>query len=152
MEKFLFMYCQKIIVFSEDGASILLAKRQGEQDYDGVYTFIGGKMERSDKTLLDALRREKTEEVGAKLKLDICLTVNRTIEFTRKDGHRVILPHYIARSRGGEVVLNEEYSDYAWVPVEKLASFSPLIDNIPDFVAWAQRMLPTLTDDDWTSM
>lgn len=36
-----FQYCQKIIVFSEDRSSVLLAKRKGEADYNDIYSFIG---------------------------------------------------------------------------------------------------------------
>jgi hypothetical protein len=48
MENLLFQYCQKIVVYSQDGQSVLLCKRKGEADFDSVFSFIGGKMERSD--------------------------------------------------------------------------------------------------------
>jgi len=64
MDKYLFQYCQKIVVYSEDEASVLLCKRKGEADYDGDFSFIGGKMELSDKDFVAGLRREKNEEVG----------------------------------------------------------------------------------------
>ena len=47
----LFQYCQKLIVLSEDKTQVLLAKRKGEADYDGVYSFIGGKMETTDESM-----------------------------------------------------------------------------------------------------
>ena len=60
----LFQYCQKIIVLSKDRRAVLLAKRKGEADYDGTYSFIGGKMVTSDKTIIDGIKREKDEEIG----------------------------------------------------------------------------------------
>ena len=45
MNTTLFQYCQKLIILSADKSQVLLTKRKGEADYDGVYSFIGGKME-----------------------------------------------------------------------------------------------------------
>jgi hypothetical protein len=48
MDTTLFQYCQKLIILSADKTKVLLAKRKGEADYDGIYSFIGGKMETTD--------------------------------------------------------------------------------------------------------
>jgi ADP-ribose pyrophosphatase YjhB (NUDIX family) len=53
MENLLFQYCQKIVVYSQDGQKVLLCKRKGEADFDGTFSFIGGKMERSDGGILE---------------------------------------------------------------------------------------------------
>jgi hypothetical protein len=37
----LFQYCPKFILFSKDWKSVFLAKRKGEMDYDGTFSFIG---------------------------------------------------------------------------------------------------------------
>jgi len=42
--------------------AVLLAKRAGEADYDGTWSFIGGKMETTDATLVAGMQREKNEE------------------------------------------------------------------------------------------
>jgi hypothetical protein len=67
-----FHYCPKLIVFSKDKRSVLMARRTGEADYDGVYTFIGGKTEVPDGGLLAGLQREKNEEIGSDAKLKVC--------------------------------------------------------------------------------
>jgi NADH pyrophosphatase NudC (nudix superfamily) len=129
--KYLFSYCQKIAVF--DGSKVLLAKRQGEADYDGVFTFIGGKMERSDGTIQEGLRREKDEEIGDGVRLNILINFTINKMFTRKDGLPMILPHYYAEYNSGEITLNpEEYSEYAWVELDDLDSFEPKIDNMTE--------------------
>ncbi len=67
MEKYNFQYCQKIVVFRNNNTEVLLAKRKGENDYDGTFSFIGGKMETTDNNPVEGMRREKNEEVVEKL-------------------------------------------------------------------------------------
>ena len=71
MDTSLFHYCQKIVIFSEDLQSVLLCKRKDEKDFDGIFSFIGGKMETTDKDILEGLKREKEEEIGANAKIKI---------------------------------------------------------------------------------
>lgn len=148
----LFQYCQKTILFSEDGSSILLAKRKGEQDYDGVFSLIGGKLETTDGGFVEGLRREKDEEIGAEAHMVICPVVTYNVYFQKKDGHHMVLPHYIAKYTGGKIAINEEYSEYQWVRLEDLEAFEPKIENIPAVVAWAQRMLPVIRDEEWVAI
>lgn len=132
MEKYLFQYCPKIVIFSKDKKSILLCKRKGERDYDGVFSFIGGKMETSDATLIDAIKLEKDEEVGKGFHISLYPTFYLPVLFRKKDGHAMIVPHYFALYINGEVVLNsEEYSEYTWVKISTLNSFEPKIADIP---------------------
>ncbi len=134
MEKYNFQFCQKIVVFSSDLKSVLLCQRQGEMDHNGTYSFIGGKMETTDASMLDGLKREKDEEVGPNFKIRICPKYSTNLFFIKKDGSRMILPHYYAVHVGGEIVLNEEYSGYKWVALDELVAFEPKIKNIPETV------------------
>ncbi len=149
MNDLLFQYCQKIIVFNADFTEILLAKRQNEQDYDGVYTFIGGKLERSDGGFIEGLRREKNEEIGANATIEVLPDVTYNLYFKKKDGNHMILPHYIARYTGGNIIINEEYSEYKWVKLDVLADFGPKIDNIPFMVGWANKAIGLFDSDSW---
>jgi ADP-ribose pyrophosphatase YjhB (NUDIX family) len=135
MEKYNFQYCQKIIVFSKDVKSVLLCKRKGEQDYDGVFSFIGGKMETTDESILAGLKREKDEEVGQGFKININVKYSANLFFIKKDGSRMILPHYYAIYEDGEVELGEEYSEFRWVLLNELESFEPKIKSIPASIA-----------------
>ncbi|KKU15084.1 hypothetical protein A3I34_02500 [Candidatus Jorgensenbacteria bacterium RIFCSPLOWO2_02_FULL_45_12] len=134
MSKFDFQYCQKIVVFSKDANSVLLCKRKGENDYDGVYSFIGGKMENNDGSFIHGLQREKNEEVGEEFKIEIYPFFTTNAIFKKKSLELMILPHYYARHLGGEIKLNEEYSDFQWVAVKDLKTFEPKIPTIPDMV------------------
>ncbi len=139
--KYLFQYCQKIVVLNEALDSVLLAKRKGESDFDGIFSFIGGKMEVTDGSILAGLRRERDEEVGSACKIDVLLTCTNNTYFVKKDGSHMILPHYPAIYRGGEIIINDEYSEYQWVPLAELKEFEPKIPNIFEMTLWAKKIL-----------
>lgn len=139
--KLFFQYCQKIVLLDEALESVLLAKRRGEMDYDGVFSFIGGKMEVTDGSILAGLRRERDEEVGSDCKIGILLTSTNNAYFVKRDGSHEILPHYPAVYRGGEIAINDEYSEYKWVPLAKLKTFEPKIPNVYEMTLWAKKTL-----------
>jgi 8-oxo-dGTP pyrophosphatase MutT (NUDIX family) len=143
----LFQYCQKLIILSADKQSVLLAKRRGEADYDGTYSFIGGKMEATDSSLLLGMKREKDEEIGKAAKVAVYPVETYNLLFKKKDGHSMILPHIAGVFVTGEITLNDEYSDYQWVPIDRLADFEPKIANIPELTDWAVRKLATTGSD-----
>ena len=64
----------------------------------------------------------------------------------------MILPHYVAIYSGGEITINEEYSDFAWVDINRLEEFEPKIENIPYFVDWARKTIETSDKDEWVSL
>ena len=130
MTQYLFQNCQKIILFSSDFSHVLLCKRKGEQDYDGIYSFIGGKMETRDGSLIEGMRREKEEEIGKNCSVLLYPTFNHMTLFKKQDGNHMLLPHYLAVFQNGEIELNEEYSEYTWVKIHELETFEPKIKNI----------------------
>lgn len=135
MEEYYFQFCQKIVVFSADEGRVLLCKRKSEADYDGIFSFIGGKMEVADETIITGLLREKNEEVGERFKIKINPVCSINVLFRKKDGSSMILPHYYALHIGGEIELNKkEYSEYQWVGLENIAGFEPKIPTIPDII------------------
>lgn len=147
MSNLYFQYCQKLIVFDKSFQKVLLAKRKGEQDYDGVFSFIGGKMETTDGGFVESMGREKAEEIGAEAQVSVVpIPVYHTL-FNKKDGSAMILPHYIARYDGGDIKINDEYSEYQWVSVDDLSSFSPKIDTIEPAVEGALRHIEHFKDD-----
>jgi NADH pyrophosphatase NudC (nudix superfamily) len=144
-DKFAFQYCQKIVLFSEDWSSVLVARRTGEADYDGTFTFIGGKMETDDASILEGVRREKNEEIGPSAKIRVYMGATNNVLFHKKDGSAMILPHILAQYVGGEIRLNpEEYSEYRWVPVKDLPGLEPKVANIPELVDWALKLQKTI--------
>ncbi len=150
----LFQYCPKLIVFSADKSAILLARRKGEADYDGVFSFIGGKVEHSDDGLLAGIRREKNEEIGAAAQVKVCDKMSCfTAWFQKKDGNIIVMPHHVALFAGGDIQLNaDEYAEYVWAPITDLDTFEPKIANIPEAVQAGQRMLSILQSDDFSEI
>lgn len=135
-----FQYCQKLVVINPETDSVLLARRKGEADYDGVYSLIGGKMETTDDSILDAMRREKDEEIGKSTVILVAEDVSYNSLYRKKDGNAMVLPHFYAEYDGGEIEINEEYSDYLWLPTDELPDFEPMIDTIPDAVFWTRQL------------
>lgn len=150
MDKYLFQNCQKIVVFNKENTKVLLAKRQGENDFDGVYSFIGGKMEITDTSIIEGIRREKNEEVGLNFKIKLYPNLNSTISFTKKDGNYMLLPHYYAQFLSGEIELNKaEYSDFKWVSIDKLDNFEPKIPSIFPIVKQLLQLIPIIKANDF---
>lgn len=129
-----FQYCQKTVIFSEDFSRILLAKRIGEADFEGKYSFVCGKMETTDASIVDGIRRELHEELGKNIQVTVYPTYTVNVYYTKKDGNGMILPHILAVFHGGKIQLNEEYSEYSWVPLVELEDFGPKVNTISDMV------------------
>lgn len=136
-----FQYCQKLVILSADKQSVLLAKRKGEADYDGAYSFVGGKMETTDASLLAGMKREKDEGIGASSVVHVLPRESYNLLFRKQDGSSMVLPHIAGVFVSGTVTLNDEYADYQWVPITELGAFEPKIASIPEAVEWAARKL-----------
>lgn len=134
-----FQYCPKLAVFDRAGSRVLLCRRKGEQDYDGTYSLIGGKMEHGDPSILAGIAREKNEEVGSQFRVRIFPKLSVDVYFEKKDGSRMILPHFYCQHLEGDIVLSDEYSDWVWASVEELVAIRPIIDNILWIVPLLQR-------------
>lgn len=137
----LFQYCQKLVILSEDKKSVLLARRKGEADYDGTFSFIGGKMETTGSDFLAGMKREKTEEIGPDAVVKVLPSETRNVLFRKKDGNSMVLPHIAGIYVSGEIRLSDEYSDYRWVLIDELADFEPKIDTVLPMARWAVKKL-----------
>lgn len=85
------------------------------------------------------LRKEVREEVGLEIERPkyVCDLV-----FIRPDGYPVVTLSYWALYKSGEVVLNHELSDHAWVTLEEAKNYD-LIDGIWDEIRQVEEMLKT---------
>ena len=146
--KYAFQNCQKIVVFRKNNTEVLLAKRKGENDFDGIFSFIGGKMEITDGGIVEGLKREKDEEMGADFKVKVYPVFNAMVYFVKADGSFMVLPHYYARYESGEIKLNEEYSEYKWVEVAKLAEFEPKIFSVESMTKNLLRLAELTKEED----
>lgn len=142
-----FQYCQKLVILSEDKSKVLLAKRTGEADYDDTYSFIGGKMETSDESILGGMKREKDEEIGKNARIKVLPNETYNLLFRKKDGNSIILPHIAGIFVSGDIDLNEEYTDWKWVSISEIDKFEPKIENIPELTRWAYQKLSGSNQD-----
>jgi len=140
--------CPKIVVFSKDKQSVLLAKRENEKDLNGVFTFIGGKMEQTDGSILSGLKREKTEEVGVDFKINLNTKYSVNMYYEKKDGSKMILPHHYAYALGGDIRLSPEYAEYRWVPIVELDAFEPKVKTITQSVREMQALMKIEAPED----
>ena len=147
-QKYAFANCQKIVLFRKNNSEVLLAKRRGENDYDGVYSFVGGKMEITDGGIVEGLRREKNEEIGEEVKIKIWPIFNTMNYFVKKDRTNMVLPHYYARWESGEINLSKEYSDYQWVEVNELSQFEPKIETVEPMVNNLLRLINLVKEEE----
>lgn len=135
-----FQVCQKIVVLNEDCSEVLLARRKGEADLDGIFSFIGGKLETTDGGIINGLKREKNEEIGTDAQISIYPIISYNAYYVKKDGNNMVLPHYFAMYRDGEIVLNDEYSEYKWVKLNELSEFQPKVDTVEPAVEQIIRL------------
>lgn len=59
----------------------------------------------------------------------------------------MVLPHYLSVYEGGEIRLNEEYSEYRWVPIRELSSFGPVPDTVVPVVGLFLKWKDTFMGD-----
>jgi len=131
---------------------VLLCKRAGEADLDEVFSFPGGKMETTDESLIAGMQREKNEEIGVAAKIKLYPQFSTNLLYKKKDGNTVVLPHYLAIFKSGEIHINEEYSEYCWVKIQNLRSFEPKVSNIPDTVVTLLKLLPLVQEADYVEL
>jgi 8-oxo-dGTP pyrophosphatase MutT (NUDIX family) len=145
----LFQYIQKLVVLSADHQSVLVAKRKGEADYDGTFSFIGGKMETTDESLVAGMKREKDEEIGPTATIKVLPYESYNVLFRKQSGQMTVCPHIPAVFVSGEIKINpEEYSEYRWVPLSELDALEPKIQNIPMLTHWAKDKLDGANPED----
>jgi ADP-ribose pyrophosphatase YjhB (NUDIX family) len=100
----------------------VLIVRRANPPAHGLYTLPGGVVE-SGETLIEAVKREVSEETGLTIE-PVALAGHREVIMPGKDGraerHFVILA-FVARWLAGEPSLNEELADAQWLLPDDLA-------------------------------
>lgn len=136
--------CPKLCVYSRASGKFLLCERVGEADLNGLYSFPGGKVETIDASIVSGLHREIDEELGSEFSYDILTERCILVEFVRKDGAHMTLPHFFANSsQESPISLNtSEYSSYLWAGLDEMSELA-LIENVPQICA----MHPSIMDD-----
>ena len=131
----------------------LITKRApNEKAFPGKWTVPGGKLVRTEYEHLPStapdyeqwyevveyvLRKEVREETGIEIEKPRYLT---DLVFVRPDGYPVVTLSYWARYKSGEVKLNHEMTEFAWVTAAEAAKHD-MIEGIPDEIAAVENTL-----------
>jgi len=137
---------------------LILKRSDKEKSFPGMWTVPGGKVHQSDYTntpretkeywynvLEKGLRREVKEESGIEIKNISYLT---SLARLTTEGHGSLVLSFIAEYAGGEIELEENMVDSAWVTYEEAKSYD-LIDGILDEIYLAERKLTGEKDVEW---
>lgn len=137
-------------IIHKDGKYLILKRALNKKVFPGKWTVPGGGLTVDDyintqKTTNDCwyyaleknLRREVKEE--ADLEID-AINYLCDLTFIRPDGIPVITLSYWANYKSGEVKLNEESGDYAWVSAEEAKNYD-LIEGILDEIRLADETI-----------
>ena len=64
----------------------------------------------------------------------------------------MVLPHYYARFLGGEITINEEYSEYKWIAVNEIDDFEPKIETVSRIVRSIQKIEKIAVQEDYLEL
>ncbi len=136
----------------KDGRYLIAKRSLEEKAFPGLWTVPGGKIEVDDYKSLpkdtgshwynvfeNALRREVREEAGIEIDNIRYLT---SLAFFRPDGIPTIVVSLFADFSGGEVVLNGELSEFAWVTPEEAQEYE-FIEGILEEIEMLDKFLKT---------
>jgi 8-oxo-dGTP diphosphatase len=149
MEKTHYVVVTGIVV--RDGKYLITKRSDNEKRWPGKWTVPGGKLEVDDyanhphdtsagqwyNIFEKLLRREVKEETGIEIKNIKYLT---SLAFIREDNIPTIVVSLFADHADGEVILNDESVDHAWVTLEEAKEYD-LIDGIYEELEMVDRHL-----------
>lgn len=121
----------KLLIQAEDG-SILLIKRRGYDELDGTWDIPGGRIS-PEEPLLEALRREVSEEIGATFTSTPTLIAAQDIFPPGRDLHVVRLTYMITESVPVGP-LSDEHSEARYILLDQTHSLviDPLVRELLD--------------------
>lgn len=131
----------------KDGKYLIAKRSMEEEKFPGMWTVPGGTIEESDHTkpnthglmyevTEEALRREVKEEVGLELGELKYLT---SLVYKKKKGYAMCLSFY-AEHKSGEVVLDDELIDHAWVSLDEMKNYN-LIAGIDEELELVEKTI-----------
>ena len=145
-------------IILKDGKYLLTKRSPKEKAFPNMWTVPGGKLEINDyakkqkdtsshwyNVLEDLLRREIKEETGLGIKNIRYLT---SLTFVRPDGIPVVVISLFADHHDGEVILNEESVDHAWVTLEEAKEYD-LIEGIYEELNMLDKVLNGKEASEW---
>lgn len=146
--------------FQPDQATryLITQRADHEKTFPGKWTVPGGKMETSDYTdlpretehywynvLEKALKREVQEETGLQIKNIRYIT---SLARITNDGYGSVVLSFAADYACGNVQLDSDMKDFAWVTYEEAKNYD-LIDGILDELWMTEQKLAGHRNDEW---
>ncbi len=140
------------IIYREDFSYLIIKRGMHKKVQPGKWIYPGGGLNTDDyintpsssdkiwrwpRALETSLMREVDEEVGLKIGKPEFLT---DITFLRPDGVPVICFSYFAPYISGEIKLDEDSTDFAWVTLEEAKNYD-LIDGVWDELRQVEEIL-----------
>lgn len=130
---------------------LILKRSMNERAFPGKWTVPGGKLVRKEyeelpyKTsypqwynMMDWLvRKEVREEAGIEIEKPEYLT---DLVFIRPDGFPVVTLSFWARYKSGEVKLNHEMDEFAWVTAKEAKTYD-MIEGIAEEIGEVDRLV-----------
>jgi len=137
-------------IIHKDGKYLLVQRNFNKKAFPGKWTVPGGGLEVDDYINLPAsgagqwynaielsLRREIKEETGLEVgKLNYLID----IAFIRPDGIPVVILSYWTDYKSGEVKLDEDNVEYAWVTAEEAGNYG-LIEGILEEIKMVDKII-----------
>ncbi len=103
-----------IVTIYNDQGQVLIAKRSPHKAHAaGSWENISGAVEAGEQPI-DALRRELAEELGESIEYEVGEIYN-SFHSVLDNGRKIIGISYLCHYFGGEITLNDEHTEYAWV-------------------------------------
>ncbi len=141
------------------GGRYLIARRSSlQKSFPGKWTVPGGKLEKKDylekekdtaehwyNVLEHALRREVREETGLEIGRIKYLT---SLAFMRPEGIPSLVISLYAEHASGDVKLNSELTDHAWVSLEEARNYD-LIEGIFEEIEMLDSLLKGSEPGEW---
>jgi len=139
-------------IIEKDGKFLITKRSPNEKAFPNKWTVPGGKFVLTEYQNLPktspnhpqwynvvefVLRKEVREEAGLEIEKPEYVT---DLVFVRPDGYPVVTLSFWAKYKSGEVKLNHEMTDFAWVTAEEAKNYD-LIDGIADEIAEVERLL-----------
>lgn len=144
-------------IIYKDGKYLILQRSKKKKVFPGQWTVPGGGLETDDyintpKTTHDhwyfaiekSLRREIKEEANLEVgKIKYLLDIT----FIKPDGIPVIILSFYCNYKSGEVKLDEDAIDYAWVTYEEAKKYD-LIEGILEEIQMVDKILKGANSDE----
>jgi molecular chaperone GrpE len=126
----------KAFIFDPETQKFLFARAADmKEEY---WKLIGGRMKDGEE-LGEALQREIIEEIGENVKYESAGTLGVTTVF--EEGEAINIVAYLVLYRGGEIVLNEEHSEYRWFTFEEAMECKCIAQWAPPLLEEAKKRM-----------